>query len=290
MNANAQSWYLDRLACPDCGNVMQAPGASGVSCACGFARAPAKPLDLRPINPPDRVLRAKVSSAASALLANCLVERPAPRYTGPATVRDSSELFSAAAADLQAGRAMLDLGCGPRDQAVAAEHYGLRYVGVDYSSPSADLLADAHALPFQADTFDVVFSYAVLEHLYNPFLAVQEVARVLRPGGLFIGTVSQGEPYHGSYFHHTAWGLLQVCDGAKLHAERLWFSYDTLRALAVMGRYPKLGRILIGWLDRLLAALPVLSPRKYFRWSPREREIDALHRAASICFVVRKAG
>jgi SAM-dependent methyltransferase len=235
------------------------------------------------------VLRAKVTSGAAALLANCLVERPTARYTGPATVRDSSELFCAAASDLQAGCALLDLGCGPRDQAIAAEHFGLRYVGVDYASPSADLLADAHALPFQATTFDLVLSYAVLEHLYNPFLAVQEVARVLKPGGLFIGTVSQGEPYHGSYFHHTAWGLLQVCEAANLHPERLWFSYDTLRALAVMGRYPKLGRMLIGGLDRLLAALPMLSPRKYFRWSPREREIDALHRAASICFVMRKA-
>ena len=73
---------------------------------------------------------------------------------------------------------------------------GYRYVGVDYSSSSADLLADAHSIPFGDNTFECVFSYAVLEHLHLPFLAIREIERVLSPSGLFVGTVSQGEPFH----------------------------------------------------------------------------------------------
>lgn len=282
-----QAWYLDRLACPDCGDPLTGR-FTDLECECGYKARQGKPTDLRPASPTIRTLKVKLSSSAPGLLASCLVERPRLTYTGPATLRDSSELFSAVSTSLVAGQTMLDLGCGSRDQAIAADHFGLRYLGVDYSASTADFLVDAHALPFQTASFDLVLSYAVLEHLYNPFLAAQEVARVLKPGGLFFGTVSQGEPFHDSYFHHTAWGLLHLFQGAELQVDRLWYSYDTLRALAVMGRYPKVGRALIGLMDRLLTATPVLSPRKYFRWSQREREVDALHRAASICFVVRK--
>jgi SAM-dependent methyltransferase len=284
-------WFEDSLACPDCAAALTIRRDSQWACACGFTAKQAQPLDLRPVAPVPRVLKAVISSRATELLKEVTVERPVRSYEGPIASRDSSELFSALSpADLRAGGSMLDLGCGPRDQAPVARHLGLRYVGLDYASTQADVLADAHALPFQAASFDLAFSYAVLEHLYNPFLATREIARVLKPGGVFVGTVSQGEPFHDSYFHHTAWGLLQVCEAAGLQVERIWYSYDTLRALAVMGRYPRLGRILIRMIDRLLSAVPMLSPRKYFRWSHREREIDALHRAASICFVARRAG
>ena len=131
-------------------------------------------------------------------LEQSLVERPVPRYSGPQTIRDSSELFSAITGHLHPDAALLDVGCGPRDQAAAAEHYGLRYAGVDYSSPAADILVDAHAIPFQAGTFDIVLSYAVLEHLYNPYLAMREMARVLKPDGVLAIAVSQGEPFHES--------------------------------------------------------------------------------------------
>jgi SAM-dependent methyltransferase len=158
---------------------------------------------------------------------------------------------------------VLDLGCGPRDQAAPVQHYNARYVGVDYDSPAADLLADAHAIPFRASTFDVVISYAVFEHLYHPHLAATEVARVLRSGGVFAGVVSQGEPFH------TAFGVLERLTRSGLKPRRVWPSYDTLHGLAVMGRYPT-RRILL------------------FRWPAREKQLDEIHRAASIGFVAEK--
>lgn len=222
-------------------------------------------------------------------LTDILIERPAITYDGPRAERDSSELFSAAAQWIAPGARLLDLGCGPRDQAAPTEHRGASYVGIDYSSDQADLLADAHAIPFRDGTFDVVLSYAVLEHLYHPFLALQEVARVLRPGGVYVGTVSQGEPFHDSFFHHTAWGLLTVLRPAGLHALRLWSSYDTLYALSRMGRYPRALRVAIEAVHRVGNAAPFLAPRKFFRWSARERAVDELHRAASVCFVAQKS-
>ncbi|WP_171189431.1 class I SAM-dependent methyltransferase [Alienimonas chondri] len=108
------------------------------------------------------------------------------------------------------GAALLDLGCGPRDQAPVAEHLGLKYVGVDYDGDAADLLVDAHAIPFEGGMFDSVLSYSVLECLYDPGLTLQEVAWVLKPGETFLGAVSQGEPYHQSQFPHDPLGRLNI--------------------------------------------------------------------------------
>ncbi len=229
-----------------------------------------------------------VGSTAPADLERVPIEPPPRTYDGPRAIRDSSELFSAASPWIRPGSRLLDLGCGPRDQAAPAQHLGADYVGVDWSSSAADLLADAHAIPFQDATFDAVLSYAVLEHLYDPFLAVREVARVLKSGGIYFGAVSQGEPFHDSYFHHTAFGVLKVMHDAGLRVTRLWTSYDTLHALSGMGRYPRVQRFFIEAVYRLGRAMPFLAPRKHFRWSAREKAVDELHRAASILFVAEK--
>lgn len=214
---------------------------------------------------------------------------PNVTYDGPRALRDSAELFSAVTESLRPRQRLLDLGCGPRDQARVAAHYGLRYAGVDYSSPAADMLADAHALPFADASFDLVFSYAVFEHLHNPYMAAAEVARVLVPGGLFFGVVSQGEPFHQSYFHHTGYGVLALLTASGFAVERIWPSYDTLHALATMGRYPRLIRALIEILHRFTRATPFLAPRAFFRASQRDKDREAIYRTAGICFVARRA-
>lgn len=45
-------------------------------------------------------------------------------------------------------------------------------------------VADAEALPFADESFDVVFSWGVLHHTPDTVRAIQEVYRVLRPGGV----------------------------------------------------------------------------------------------------------
>ena len=278
------TWFDAYLACPDC----QCDFERGSACECGFAVPDGAPNDFRPQRPKERAQSFALRSFGSGDLADIDLDPPSATYDGPAAIRDSRALFSAAEPWLRPGAQFLDLGCGPRDQYAPAAHYGMSYVGVDYASASADLLADGHALPFRTGTFDAVLAYAVLEHLYNPFIAVAEVARVLRPGGVFFGAVSQGEPFHDSYFHHTAFGVLAVFAAAKLRARRLWPSYDTLHALARMGRYPRAQRLMIETVHQIGSRLPVLAPRRLLTWTKREKAVDALHRAASICYVVTK--
>ena len=50
------------------------------------------------------------------------------------------------------------------------------------------IAADCYHLPFKDNTFDLVHCAEVLEHLESPDLAIEEIRRVLKPGGHFILT------------------------------------------------------------------------------------------------------
>jgi SAM-dependent methyltransferase len=284
-------WFIGDLCCPDCGNVIRIDVDIRCS-ACDYHKALRLPIDLRPARP--RSVAIKLSAAISAdpkdVLENTKIGAPPITYDGPRAQRDSRELISEIIRSVPRGGRVLDLGCGLRDQAEPIESVGYRYVGVDYSSPSADFLADAHSIPFRDETFDCVFSYAVLEHLHSPFVAIREIERVLKCGGSFIGTVSQGEPFHASYFHHTTWGLVSLVQSSPaMQLSRLWCGPGTLRSLATMGRYPRVVRMLLAGVDKIDTWAPWLAPRRQ-AWSPLDKQLDALHRAGSICFAMQKLG
>ena len=91
----------------------------------------------------------------------------------------------------------LDLGTGPGTIAgVLAPHVGA-LIGTDVSPEMLDLfesrtsgapsvLADAHRLPFKEGSFTLITCGSVFHHLEDPATVVDEVARVLRPGGRFL--------------------------------------------------------------------------------------------------------
>lgn len=96
------------------------------------------------------------------------------------------------------GRDVLEVGCGAANWSIALARRGARVVALDNSprqleharraaEPSLPLQlveGTAEALPFDAARFDVVFSdYGALSWV-DPAVAVPEVARVLRTGGL----------------------------------------------------------------------------------------------------------
>jgi SAM-dependent methyltransferase len=77
---------------------------------------------------------------------------------------------------LRGGRG-LNLGCGEARLDPRLVHFDL------IRSAAVDVLGDALALPFADGQFDVVLSQETVEHVPDPFRAVREAARVLRPGG-----------------------------------------------------------------------------------------------------------
>ena len=101
----------------------------------------------------------------------------------------------------------LDLGAqnGPY-----AGHFPRR-IAVDLNpGAGVQLRADAHTLPFLDGSFDVVLCTEVLEHLPEPQRAIDEMYRVLQPGGQLLLTTRFLFPIHDAphdYFRYTKYGL-----------------------------------------------------------------------------------
>jgi SAM-dependent methyltransferase len=91
------------------------------------------------------------------------------------------------------GRVLVD-GCGVGMYVKALSPYAEAVYGIDIEAEHLELaaqnapgaylqLATAEQLPYRDDTFDLVLSHEVLEHVGDDRAAVAEMARVLRPGG-----------------------------------------------------------------------------------------------------------
>ena len=67
----------------------------------------------------------------------------------------------------------------------------LEYITADLESPIADVKADICNLPFEDNSFDLIFCNHVLEHIPNDKKAMQELFRVLKKGGFGIFQIQQ---------------------------------------------------------------------------------------------------
>lgn len=67
----------------------------------------------------------------------------------------------------------------------------LAYTTTDLNSPLADVKADICNLPFSENSFDVILCNHVLEHIPNDTKAMQELYRVLKPGGWGVFQIPQ---------------------------------------------------------------------------------------------------
>jgi len=98
------------------------------------------------------------------------------------------------------GREMLECGSGTARVSRHFARHGFNCTMLDYSEeglrlgqnafqseklPGRFIVGDINNIPFPANTFDVVFSGGVLELFDNVSRPIQEMTRVLKPGGLF---------------------------------------------------------------------------------------------------------
>jgi predicted SAM-dependent methyltransferase len=67
----------------------------------------------------------------------------------------------------------------------------LSYTTTDLFSPLADVKADICNLPFEDNSYDVILCNHVLEHIPDDAKAMQELYRVLKPGGMGIFQIPQ---------------------------------------------------------------------------------------------------
>jgi len=67
----------------------------------------------------------------------------------------------------------------------------IEYTTTDLLSPLADVKADICNLPFEDNTYDIIFCNHVLEHIPDDTKAMQELFRVLKPSGMGIFQIPQ---------------------------------------------------------------------------------------------------
>lgn len=124
---------------------------------------------------------------------------------------------------------VLDLGCGDGRSIdlFKSELPEARWTGVDIEgSPEVTMRRrtdgnfvsfDGINLPFEAESFGLVYSYQVFEHVRHPEPLLAEIRRVLKKDGLLIGQTSQLEPYHSfSYWNFTVFGFRRLLEAAGL--------------------------------------------------------------------------
>ena len=131
---------------------------------------------------------------------------------------------------LDQGASFLDIGCGRGEFLKGFMECGVNGYAVDQSSaakkycPEAELRnsdIENEGIPYPDNFFDVVYSKSVIEHFYYPEKLVQEIFRVLKPGGKVITLCPDWEfnfrIYFEDYTHRTPFMQSSLRDIQLIH-------------------------------------------------------------------------
>jgi ubiquinone/menaquinone biosynthesis C-methylase UbiE len=182
---------------------------------------------------------------------------------------------------------VLDWGCGLGQVTDLLVRAGLDVEACDYGGDqapnastelphfphlSAYVSSDPVKLPYHNGSFDAVLSCGVLEHVQDPHGSLEEIRRVLKPGGtLYVYKLPNersylewiarriGLDYHGQFVHDRLYTLrsaqaLLVQHGYKVSEAR----YANMLPLTLSGRIANRLGGLVWSASRLLSALPGL--------------------------------
>lgn len=135
------------------------------------------------------------------------------RYTAEPCILEMAEF------DCWTGSRVLEVGCGMGTDLRRFARGGATVVGVDLTRHAVELaregfalfgflgvfvVADAEALPFRDEVFDLVYSHGVIHHTPDTQAAVREIHRLVKPGG-----EARVMVYHrDSYFAKVIVGML----------------------------------------------------------------------------------
>ena len=85
-------------------------------------------------------------------------------------------------------RLLLDIGCGRGGYSLQFRNFGANVVALDLKKPFVANLnfvkGDATELPFKDNSFDIIFSSSLIEHLPDPEPLIKEIKRTLKERGV----------------------------------------------------------------------------------------------------------
>lgn len=174
---------------------------------------------------------------------------------------------------MQAGQTLLEPGCGRGEILKCFRDLGMQVKGSDISPETAVLLQDMDiqiydvekdGLPYEDNSFDIIFTKSFLEHFYYPERFIKEALRVLKPGGLMLNLVPDWEANYRKYFddytHRTPFTSVSLRDIQLIHGfEKI--EVVKFRQLPFLWRSP-----LINSFCSLIAPLVPLRTKGKMRW------------------------
>jgi SAM-dependent methyltransferase len=154
----------------------------------------------------------------------------------------------------------LDAGCGTQPFRSAVEAQVERYVAYDIEARTGqvDAIGDIEAMhAIGDDSIDVALCSEVLEHVPHPHVAMRELARTIRPGGVLALTVPflarlHEEPH--DYFRYTRHGIRQLLDDAGFELDEI---VETGSLFSFVGHQVSLGLLGLTWHRRWLRRIAV---------------------------------
>jgi len=162
---------------------------------------------------------------------------------------------------------------------------------MDYEN--VDIIADITHLPFCNSTATAVMSLAVLEHVAEPSLVLEEIYRILKPGGLILSIVPFMQPFHASphdYQRYTLTGIEYLHKKFEIIQSGvysgpisgfLWVFQETLASTLSFG-FPTLRNIL--YIILILMTWPIKFLDIFFVKLPTSRNV-----ASNFYVIARKS-
>lgn len=131
---------------------------------------------------------------------------------------------------------VLDIGGGHVDTNHSYDHYFPNRTTIDIDPKrEPDVVGDVHTMPLPDESHSIVLCTEVLEHCHTPQLAIDEMERVLKPGGTLILTTRFVYPHHDvphDYFRYTKFGLSHLLRNWEIETlEYETESFSTIAAL-----------------------------------------------------------
>lgn len=191
---------------------------------------------------------------------------------------------------------LLDVGSGRSRRYAAVCTNVTSYKTMDVSDAGKpDIVGSAEAIPLPDNSFESVLCTQVLEHVAHPVKVIEEIYRVLKPGGLCLLTAPQWNELHEiphDYFRYTCYGLRTLFEDAGFTVEEMdqRGHYHALR-MQIFLRYlidrwkpyeNKLAMLFLGPLSMLLTKWAV------WRDDRNTKGASQLH-AIGWCVVARKS-
>jgi Methylase involved in ubiquinone/menaquinone biosynthesis len=125
-------------------------------------------------------------------------------YKPMSTYPEKYAMFLMKKFKLKAGMVMLDNGCGRGEYIDAFSKLGIVVCGADICNSKENITVlnmNIDKLPYADNTFDVVFSKSVIEHIEKTEFYMDEMKRVLKPGGQLIISTPDWDTHKDVFYH-----------------------------------------------------------------------------------------